>query len=71
MKKTQNYKVVDICNFFHLTPYGKYINYLMRRALVHDYYAPEILYYFFEHLNILKRKNSKLQSCRSHRELQF
>ena len=31
----------------------------------------EILYYFFEHLNVLKWKNSKLQSCRSHWELQL
>ena len=33
--------------------------------------SAEILYYFFEHLNVLKWKNSKLQSCRSHRGLQF
>ena len=31
----------------------------------------EILYYFFKHLNVLKWKNSKLQSCRSHWELQL
>ena len=31
----------------------------------------EILNYFFEHLNVLKWKNSKLQSCRSHWDLQF
>jgi len=31
----------------------------------------EILNYFFEHLNVLKWKNSKLQSCRSHWGLQF
>ena len=31
--------------------------------------SAEILYYFFEHLNVLKWKNSKLQSCRSHRGL--
>ena len=31
----------------------------------------EILYYFFEPLNVLKWKNSKLQSCRSHWELQL
>ena len=33
--------------------------------------SAKILYYFFEHLNVLKWKNSKLQSCRSHRGLQF
>ena len=33
--------------------------------------STEILYYFFEHLNALKWKNSKLKSCRSHRDLQF
>jgi hypothetical protein len=31
----------------------------------------ESLYNFFEHFNVVKQKNSKLQSCRSHRELQF
>ena len=43
----------------------------MRQALVGDYYGAKILYYFFEHLTVLKWKNSKLQSCRSHRGLQF
>jgi hypothetical protein len=43
----------------------------MGQALVRDYYAAEIIYYLFVHLNDLKCKNSKLQSCRAHLELQF
>ena len=30
------------------------INFLMRQTILRDYYATEILYYFFEHRNILK-----------------
>ena len=55
----------------HLTTNKKYINFLMRQAKVRDYYGAVILYNFFEHLNIIKWKNSKLESCRSHRGLQF
>ena len=43
----------------------------MRQAKVRDYYGAVILYNFFEHLNIIKWKNSKLERCRSHRGLQF
>ena len=43
----------------------------MRQALVRDDYTAKILYYYFKHLNILKLKNSKLESCRSHRAIQF
>ena len=31
----------------------------MRQALVGDYYDAEILYYFFEHLNVFKRKKTQ------------
>jgi hypothetical protein len=72
--KTQNYKLVDLTknyNFdikciFILTPYKNDIIFLMQQVLVHDYYAVEILYYFFMHFNYIKCKNSKLQSYRSH-----
>ena len=43
----------------------------MRQAKVRDYYGAVILYNFFEHVNIVKCKNSKLESCRSRRVLQF
>ena len=43
----------------------------MRQALVRDYYSAEILYYFFEHLNVHEQKNSKLESCRTRQDLQF
>jgi len=55
----------------HLTTNKKYINFLMRQAKVRDYYGAVILYNFFEHLNIVKWKNLKLEICRSRRELQF
>ena len=55
----------------HLTTNKKYINFLMRQAKVRDYYGDVILYNYFEHLNIFKWKNSKLESCISRRELQF
>ena len=57
--------------FIYLTPYKNDIIFQMRQALVRDYYDVESLYYFFVHLNHLKCKNSKLQSCRSHQYLQF
>jgi hypothetical protein len=31
----------------------------MRQAPVRDYYAPEILYYFFEHLNVFKNEKTQ------------
>ena len=43
----------------------------MRQAKVRNYYGAVILYNFFEHFNIVKWKNSKLESCRSRRGLQF
>jgi hypothetical protein len=43
----------------------------MRQALIRDHFGADTLYNFFEHLNIVKRKNSKLESCRSRRDLQF
>jgi hypothetical protein len=43
----------------------------MRQALVRDCYGAEILYYFFELLNVLKWKNLKLENCRPNRDLQF
>ena len=43
----------------------------MRQAKVRDYYGAVILYNFFEHLNIVKWKNSKLESCRSRRDYNF
>src|SRR6185312_15177188 len=43
----------------HLTTNKKYINFLMRQAKVRDYYDAVILYNFFEHLNIIKRKKFK------------
>jgi hypothetical protein len=43
----------------------------MRPALIRDHFGAETLYIFFEHLIIVKQKNSKLESCRSHRDLQF
>jgi hypothetical protein len=42
----------------------------MRQAEVRDYYGAELLYNVFEYLNFVKLKNSKLKSCRSHRDLQ-
>jgi hypothetical protein len=46
--------------YLHLTLYENDIIFLTGQALVHDYYAAEILYYFFVHFNNLKYKNSKL-----------
>ena len=43
----------------------------MRQAKVRDYYGAVILYNFFENFNFIKWKNSKLESCRSRRGLQF
>ena len=43
----------------------------MWQADVHDYYGAKLLYNFFDQFNVVKWKNSKLQSCRSRRELQF
>jgi hypothetical protein len=43
----------------------------MRQAEVRDYYGAVFLYNFFEHFNFIKSKNSKLESCRSRRGLQF
>jgi hypothetical protein len=57
--------------YIHLTPYKTYINFLIQQARVRDYYGAEILYYFFELINVLKWKNLKLESCRPHRDLQF
>jgi hypothetical protein len=77
--KIQNYKVIDLIesyNFdikyiFYLTPHKKDIIFLIRQAIVRDHYATEFLYNYFEHLNVFKWKNSKLQSYRSRRDLQF
>ena len=44
----------DVKKYFRLTPYAKDIVCLMRQALVCGNYASKILYYFFEHLNVLK-----------------
>jgi hypothetical protein len=52
--KTQNYKVVDITEgykfekkiYLNLTSYKNDIIFPMRQALVRNYYAAEILYYF-------------------------
>ena len=43
----------------------------MRQAEVRDYYGAVLLYNFFGQLNFIKWKNSKLESCRSRRGLQF
>ena len=43
----------------------------MRQAEVRDYYGAVVLYNFFGQLNFIKWKNSKLESCRSRRGLQF
>ena len=43
----------------------------MRQAKVRDYYGAVLLYNFFAQLNFIKWKNSKLESCRSRRGLQF
>ena len=43
----------------------------MRQAEVRDYYGDVLLYNFFGQLNFIKWKNSKLESCRSRRGLQF
>ena len=53
--KTQNYKLVnltkdynfDIKMYLHLIQYKINIIFLIRQALVRDYYGTEILYYFF------------------------
>jgi hypothetical protein len=42
--------------YLHLKTYRKDIIFLIRQALIRGYYAPEILLYFFEHLNVLKWK---------------
>jgi hypothetical protein len=47
----------------------KSIIFLMRQALIHDHFGAEILYNLFVHLNVIKRKNSKLESCRPRRDL--
>ena len=60
-----------ILKVLHLKRDKNDIIFLMRQVLVHDYCATKILYYLFEHLNDSKCENSKLQSSRSHRELQF
>ena len=49
----------------------KDINFLVRQAEVRDYYGVVLLYNFFGQLNFIKWKNSKLESCRSRRGLQF
>ena len=76
--KTQKYKVVDLIegnNFdmksIFIWHHTKNTIFIMRQALVYDYYGVEILYYFFSILTFSNRKNSKLESCRSHRDLQF
>jgi hypothetical protein len=74
--KLQESRSLNVLKFWytkclHLTTNKKYINFLMRQAKVRDYYGDVILYNFFEHLNIVKWKNSKLESCRSRRGLQF
>ena len=43
----------------------------MRQAKVRDYYGAVILYNFLSTLTSSNEKNSKLESCRSHRGLQF
>ena len=43
----------------------------MRQAEVRDYYGAVLLYNFFGQLNFIKWKNSKLESYRSRRGLQF
>jgi hypothetical protein len=66
-KNTLKMKVVDLIenyNFDIKVPSFDIIEnniiFLIRQALVHDYYTAKILYYFFEHLNDLKSKISKL-----------
>jgi hypothetical protein len=43
----------------------------MRQALIRDHFGAETLYNSFEHLNVIKRKSSKLESCRSHIKIIF
>jgi hypothetical protein len=65
--KTKNDKVVDLIESYKFDVKSifiwqhtkKDINFLMRQALGHDYYGPEILYIFFEHLNVLKWKKTQ------------
>ena len=42
-----------------MTPYKEDTIFLMRQAMIPDYYAAEILYNFFEHHNILKWKKTQ------------
>jgi hypothetical protein len=58
-------------NYLHPTSYWSVFYFLKFESHHVRKYGAEILYYFFEHLTVLKWKNSKLQSCRSHRGLQF
>ena len=58
-------------NYLHLTSYRRVFYFLKFESHHATKYGAEILYYFFEHLTVLKWKNSKLQSCRSHWELQL
>jgi hypothetical protein len=57
--------------YIYLTRYKNASIFLTWQALIRSYYGLKIYYWFFEHLNVLNWKNSKLQSCRSHRGLQF
>jgi hypothetical protein len=60
----QNYKLVGLIKgykmYLHLTLYENNIIFLTRQVLVRDYYASEILYYFFVYFKDFKCKNSKL-----------
>jgi hypothetical protein len=40
--------------YLYLTLYKKDVVFLRKQAPVHDYYATETLYYFFDHLNDLE-----------------
>ena len=51
--------LILIKKYLHLTQYKNNIIFLMRQALIHDYYATEILYYFF---SILTTLNVKIQN---------
>jgi hypothetical protein len=43
----------------------------MRQVIVRNYYTAEILYNFLSILTSSNEKNSKLENCRSRRDLQF
>ena len=68
--KAENHKVVDPFESYNFDVKSILIWYhtenilffLMRQALLHDYYGPKKLYYFLSIVTSSNKKNSKLES---------